>query len=233
MCAMILVTVFLIGIADPSWGLPPELINLEQSMTMETIKLPKPVAKGAVSVEEALLKRRSVREFSRSAISLEEIGQLLWAAQGITDQARGLRTAPSAGALYPLELSLVAANVKGLPVGVYRYSLGRHELARTHSGDIRQELSHAALDQDAVRNAAAVIVISAVYERTAVKYKSRSTRYVHMEVGHASENVFLQAVALDLGTVVVGAFQDDEVKKIVGLKDEEAPLYLMPVGKAK
>jgi len=196
----------------------------------ETIKLPEPVQDSKTSIEKAIRKRRSVRSFSESPLTLAEVSQLLWAAQGITN-TRGLRTVPSAGALYPLEIYLVAGNVDALPDGVYHYGPIRHELVRVIAGDKRPELCAAALGQTSVRNAAAVIVFAAVYERTTVKYGARGVQYVHMETGHAAQNVSLQAVPLHLGTVVIGAFQDAEVRKVLKMSDREQPLYVMPVGR--
>jgi len=202
-----------------------------QSSAMETIKLPKPRQSSSVSVEEALLKRRSVREFGRGALTIEEVAQLLWAAQGITEPVRGLRTSPSAGALYPLEMYVVAANVTGLAPGVYKYRPRQHDLAKVGDRDVRPELSRAALEQEFIRDAAIDLVFAAVIERTAVKYGARTTRYVNFEIGHASENVFLQAIALRLATVVVGAFYDEDVKKVVGMDTRESALYIMPIGR--
>ena len=196
----------------------------------ESIKLPDPILKGDKSIEEALVERRSVRAYTDEPLTLTEIGQLLWAAQGIT-RPGGYRTAPSAGALYPLEVYLVAGNVSGLPAGVYRYNTHEHALEKISEGDKRSMLSQAALGQEAVKNGAAVIVITAVYERTTVKYGDRGIQYVHMEVGSAAENIYLQAAALDLGTVFIGAFNDEEVKEVLGLPAEEQPLCIMPVGR--
>ena len=209
-----------------------ELIDTMPEYKSETIKLPKPKYNSDTSIEEALFKRRSVRSYKDSTLTLAEISQLLWAAQGITSSG-GLRTAPSAGALYPLEVYIVAGNVDGLPNGVYHYRSHTHELAITVKGDKRNELCKAALGQTSVRNAAAVIVFSAVYERTSKKYGDRGIQYVHMEIGHAAQNVFLQAVPLELGTVVIGAFYDDAVKKALKMLDSEQPLYIMPVGRIK
>ena len=192
------------------------------------IPLPGPVTTGEASLESLLQQRRSVREYRDAALDLPTIGQLLWAAQGITDP-RGLRTAPSAGALYPLELYVVAGNVEGLAPGVYHYQPDRHQLQQTLPGDQRDLLARAAHGQSWVRTAAAVIVITAVYERTTGKYADRGIRYVHMEVGHAAQNLFLQAEALGLATVVVGAFEDDAVAALLGLPGDAQPLMLLPV----
>ena len=174
--------------------------------------------------------RPGVRE--GGALTLAEISQLLWSAQGITDP-EGRRTAPSAGALYPLEVFLVAGGQDELPAGVYRYRPQGHDLIPVVQGDQRAKLAAAALEQDWLNDAPATIGIAAVYERTARKYKQRAERYVLMEVGHAAQNVHLQAVALDLGTVVVGAFDDAEVKRVLTLAVNEEPLCLMPVGKPR
>ncbi|MEW6416825.1 MAG: SagB/ThcOx family dehydrogenase [Nitrospirota bacterium] len=196
----------------------------------EIIKLPEPAYKSNTSVEEALLKRRCVRDYKDKPLTLAEVSQLLWAAQGITGSF-GFRTAPSAGALYPLEVYIFAGNVRDLPGGIYRYRPHKHGIEMVVKGDKRNELCSAALNQSSVRDAPAVIVFSAVYERTTVKYGERGIRYVHIEAGHAAQNVFLQAVSLNLGAVVIGAFYDDEVKKIMKMPDREQPLYIMPVGR--
>ena len=196
----------------------------------ERIKLPEPHFKSNTMVEEALQRRRSTREYGEVPVSLVEVSQLLWAAQGITD-LQGHRTSPSAGALYPLELYILAGDVKDLPPGIYSYNPHRHELIRVEQGDRRMELCTAALGQLSVKKAPAVIVFSAVYERTTVKYGERGMRYVHMEAGHAAQNVYLQAVTLNLGTLVIGAFNDDAVKKVMKMSDREQPLYILPVGK--
>ena len=196
----------------------------------EIMGLPQPRHDSGVSLEKALLERRSIREYKDEPMTLAEVSQLLWAAQGITNP-RGFRTAPSAGALYPLELYIVAGNVENLPGGVYKYKPNAHELVNIAEGDRRRELSSAALNQGSVSNGALVIVFSAVYERTTVKYGERGIRYVHIEVGHAAQNVYLQAVSLNLGTVVVGAFNDNEVKKVMNMRDNERPLCIMPVGR--
>ncbi|MEW6003140.1 MAG: SagB/ThcOx family dehydrogenase [Nitrospirota bacterium] len=193
------------------------------------IKLPEPKYDSDTSIEEALLKRRSHRDYKDRPLTLFEVSQLLWAAQGITDP-RGFRTAPSAGALYPLELYIVAGNVKELVEGIYKYKPRKHELIGILRGDKRIELCNAALGQPYVRNAAAVIVIAAVYERTTAKYGERGIRYVHTEAGHVAQNIYLQSVSLNLGTLVIGAFSDEGVKKIMKLTDKEQPLYMVPVG---
>jgi SagB-type dehydrogenase family enzyme len=190
------------------------------------IKLPKPKEKGSTSIEETLNKRRSVRDYKRDPLSLEQVSQLLWAASG-----RNLyrRTAPSAGATYPLEIYLVVGKVEGLEPGIYHYSFPTHSLEMTKEQDIRNRLSRAALGQEMIEEAPIDIVIVADYNRTASHYGQRGSRYVHMEVGHVGQNVSLQANGLSLGTVMIGAFEDEQVKEVLGIKEE--PLYIIPVGK--
>jgi len=194
------------------------------------IELPEPRYDSDVSVEEALLNRRSVRQYTGEPLTIQEVSQLVWAAQGITDP-RGLRTAPSAGALYPLELYVVVGDVEDLAVGVYKYRPQEHELEKVLEGDVRAELADAALGQASVRTAAIDIVISAVYERTTVQYGDRGIRYVHLEAGHAAQNLCLQATAMDLGIVTAGAFTDDQVKEVLNLPENEQPLYIIPIGR--
>ena len=194
------------------------------------LALPTPRFESQTSIEEALQSRRSVRTYSPEPLTLVEVSQLLWSAQGLT-HPNGLRTAPSAGALYPLDIYLLAGNVTGLPAGLYHYQPRDHKLIQIGTGDKRQDLFEAALQQAPVRDAPVVFVISAVYERTTGKYGQRGIRYVHMEVGHAAQNVYLQAESLGLGTVFIGAFYEDEVKAILQISEEETPLGLMPVGR--
>jgi SagB-type dehydrogenase family enzyme len=190
------------------------------------IKLPKPKEKGSTSIEETLNQRRSVRDYKKGPLSLEQISQLLWAASG---KNRYRRTAPSAGATYPLETYLVSGEVEGLEPGLYHYSYSSHILERTKDQDIRSRLSQAALGERMIKKAPASIIIASDYDRTTGYYGQRGIRYVHMEAGHVGQNVSLQAVALKLGTVMIGAFEDKQVKEILGIKEE--PLYILPVGK--
>ncbi len=206
------------------------IFALKAQLPSKEIRLPEPHLDGTVSIEKALRSRRSVREFSNAPLELSQIAQLAWAAQGITG-VEGHRTSPSAGGLYALELYVVAARVNGLPAGIYRYETTTHEVISCTQGDMRQQLSRAALEQTSISRSAAVFVLSAVYERISSKYGERGIRYAHLEAGHAAQNLLLQAVALDLGTVLVGAFDDAKVKRVLSLSKEEVPLYLIPVGK--
>jgi SagB-type dehydrogenase family enzyme len=191
-------------------------------------KLPPPDTLGLVTVEQALWHRRSVRRFAGDSLSIRQVGQLLWAAQGLN---RGLvgRTAPSAGATYPMELYLVAGKVRGLRPGAYHYGLDGHYLTLMKGGDHRAELAAAALGQSSISSAPAVLVLAADFSRTAQRYAERAPRYVYMEAGHVGENVYVQCEALGLGTAMIGAFQDDRVKKLLGIEQE--PLYIMPAGR--
>jgi SagB-type dehydrogenase family enzyme len=200
--------------------------------TQAALSLPAPRLEGPLSVEGALLARRSIRDFRAGPLALEEAAQLLWATQGITAALPGgLRTAPSAGALYPLEVALVAGAVSGLAPGVYRYLPRRHALRPVCEGDLRAGLAAAALGQSWIAEAACALVLAAVYRRTTRKYGPRGERYVHIEVGHVGQNVYLQARALGLGTTMVGAFRDAEVRRLLDLEADEAPLAILPVGR--
>ena len=194
------------------------------------VRLPKPQLDGHVSLEQSLARRRSIRNFSNKPLSLQEVSQLLWAAQGITS-SHGFRTAPSAGALYPLKVYAVAGNVDKLTAGVYLYDPGEHELHIATEGDLRSALTGAALGQDAILGGAVNIIFTAIYEKTTWKYGQRGIQYVHMDAGHAAQNVCLQATALGLGTVTIGAFRDEKVSEVLKLRRDEVPLYILPVGR--
>lgn len=208
------------------------ILFLAQSASIEGVqmKLPTPRLESSVSIEAALHERRSIREYADAPLALAGLAQLLWAAQGVT-AVNGFRTAPSAGALYPLAVYVLVGNVVDLPAGIYQYHPQGHTLSRIVEGDKRKELMHVALEQSALRDAAAVILIAAVYERTTAKYGTRGVRYVYMEAGHAAQNVYLQAISLDLGVVAIGAFDDAGVKRVAHLSEREQPLYLLPIGR--
>lgn len=213
------------------WWLVPVLALVSTGVTAQTISLPSPRTSGDVPVESAIQQRQSVRRFSDEALTLAEAGQLLWAASGSTvDGVSGpTRAAASAGGLYPVASYLVAEQVDGLEPGVYRYRWGSHELETVRSGSRLGQLHRAALLQGAVRRAPAVIVIAADYEVTERRYGERGTeRYVHMDAGHAAQNVHLQATALELGSVPIGAFSDRQVRRTLGI--DLTPLYIIPVG---
>jgi SagB-type dehydrogenase family enzyme len=202
----------------------------QKELAKETIKLPKPDFTGRKSLEETIKERRSVRKLSSAFLTIDEISQLLWAGQGISSKG-GYRTAPSAGALYPLELFLVSGDIHDLSQGIFKYNPNRLELIKQVDGDVRKNLAHAALDQEFIEKAPATIIVSAIYKRTTSKYGERGIKYAHIEVGHAAQNISLQAVALNLGTVMVGAFYDNKVKEILKPEEDEQPNYLIPIGK--
>lgn len=202
----------------------PQLV--EQSSVLQPsgeIAMPAPSLEGEMSLEEVVANRRSLREFTEQPLSMEEISQLLWAAQGITDP-RGLRASPSAGALYPLELYVAVAE------GAYHYLPQAHTLQVISEEDIRHHLWEAGLSQGALQQAPSIFVIAGVYQRTEAKYGERAERYVKLEAGHAAQNILLQAVAFGLGAVPIGAFYDDRVQAALALSPDHQPLYLIPVG---
>ena len=201
-------------------------------MTPQLISLPSPFFNSSHSIERVIHQRRSTREYADEALSLAEISQLLWAGQGITDRS-GYRTAPSAGALYPLELYLIVGNVCNLTSGIYHYRPEQHDLKITQAGDKRSSLFSSALKQECIINGAVIIVIAAVDERTFSRYGNRTKRYIYTEVGHVAQNISLQAEALNLGTVMVGAFEDSQVKRVLALPDNERHCYMIPIGRKR
>jgi SagB-type dehydrogenase family enzyme len=201
-----------------------------------SIELPSPRFEGSLSLERALFERESVRSFAESAVSLEYLGQLLWAGNGMqVDAISGpTRTAPSAGGLYPQELYVFSGNVEDLEPGVYRYEPDGHELIRLIDGDRRRELARASLNQRFISDAPATIVVGGVIERTRAKYGTRGAeRYVYMDAAASAENIFLQATALGLATLTVGAFDDNRVSGLMGSESDVQPLFIMPIGYPK
>lgn len=202
----------------------------EQMPPVQVIQLPAPSLSGDLSLEAALNMRRSVRDYGDRPLRIQEVAQLLWAAQGVTEPRRGLRTAPSAGATFPLEIFVAAGNVSGLAAGLYRYRPLSHTLESVIPGELRSALQRVSLNQSSVGQAPAVFIITALPERTEARYGGRAMRYVLMEVGHAAQNLCLQAVALGLGSVVIGAFHDADLAAVLSLPPGETPLYVIPVG---
>jgi len=184
-------------------------------------------------LEEVIAGRRSVRDFTPEPISQLQLSQILWSAQGITDTSWKHRAVPSAGATYPLEIFVVCGTngVEAIDGGIYGYNIDSHSLTLLHKGDVRSELARAALGEEGIYEAPVDIVICAVYSRTLARYGSRGERYVHMEVGHAGQNIYLQATALGLATFAIGAFDDEQVREVLRLDKEYKPLYIMPLGK--
>lgn len=217
-------------------------LQAKRTNSQVTIKLPPPQLKGKVSLEETILRRRSVRRYRKEPLHLSQLSQILWAAQGITG-TRAFRAAPSAGATYPLEIfvfvgkqGVIVSEAKQAPqelqAGIYHYEVNSHSLNLQKPADFRPDLARATLDQEFIMEAPVDIVICALYHRTSYRYGRRGERYVHIELGHVGENIHLQAVALGLATVEVGAFHDEEVGKVLDVEERIRPLYIMPVGKA-
>ena len=173
-----------------------------------------------------------MRDFRADSLTITAVGRLLWAAQGVT-HPEGLRTAPSAGALYPLEIYLAAGAVEQLEAGLYRYLPGKHALEKIKNADLRKDLCNASLQQSWIAKAPAVVVITAVYQRVTKKYGERGVRYAQIEAGAAAQNIYLEATALGLGTTYVGAFDDDRVGDLLQVPAGEFPLAVMPVGKPR
>ena len=206
----------------------------EKTKTMNNkskIILPEPNRKDGPSLEEVIEKRRSERDFKDEPPAIEDLSLILWAGQGITDKERGLRSSPSAGALYPLVFYIDIKNINGLNPGIYRYEPEGHFLILKQDKSRREEIYRAALEQNWIKEAPALIIMNAHYHKVTIKYGERGIRYTHMEAGHSSQNIYLQTTSLGLGTVAVGAFNDDAIKNILGVDSD--PLYLMPIGKVK
>ncbi len=195
-------------------------------MSLE-IKLPEP--NKSTPLSQLLLKRRSIRKYGRGSLKLEEISQILWATYGLVDKNR--RVVPSAGATYPIEVYVFVKNVENLKPGIYKYDENRNTIVLVREGDFSKELASACLNQDWVYKAPVNIVLVAIYERTTSWYGERGFRYIYMEAGHAGQNIYLVSTELNLGTVAVGAFHDEDVKRIIGLGDEYIVLYVFPIGR--
>jgi SagB-type dehydrogenase family enzyme len=217
------------------WGVVTVMVTLfftaAAGLGADPIKLPPPSHQGKVSVAEALKKRRTMRQFAQRGLDLSQVSQLLWGTDGQSDP-RGLRTAPSAGATFPLEIYLVVGErgVTGLAPGLYHYRPDSHTLELTHKGDLRSAVARASLHQTWMAEAPVMVVFAAEYRRCLARYGERGVRYTHMEVGHAGQNLFLQAEALNLSCGIVGAFEDRNLKEILHLPQPHEPLLIMPAG---
>jgi SagB-type dehydrogenase family enzyme len=215
-------------VITPKPAMPPQF----KEYRGERIRLPKPSFKG-MTLEDAILKRRSVREYTSRPLTILELSQLLFSAQGVTGEAYGtlLRTAPSAGALYPIEVYAIVNSVDGLRKGIYHYSVRDHSIALIREGEFGKSAMNGALKQEMMRDAGVVFVISAIFDRVRSKYGERGYRYAYMEAGHVSQNIYLQATSLGLGSVVVGAFIDDDINELIGVDGKkEAAIALHAVG---
>lgn len=207
-------------------------VKIEDQHPGVEINLPEPDTVGNMTLEKALTLRRSVRSYKDEPLSIFEVSQLLWAAQGITND-RGFRTAPSAGATFPLEMYAMVNNVDGLKKGLYHYSPQDNSIKMISDDDMSADIMKACLSQSMITEGGIVLIFAAIFDRITSRYGDRGIRYAHNEIGHAAQNVHLQAAALDLGTVVIGAYRDDEVEEILNLENDKRVLYLMPVGKLK
>jgi len=202
----------------------------EKVMGKIHISLPKPALAGPLSLEESIERRRSIRDFADDSLNLEQISQLLWAAQGITGSG-GLRAVPSAGALYPLEIYLLVGRVRNIDPGLYRFVPSGQRLLLLSKRPVFDELVDSVVFQNWVDDAAVALIITAVYERVTRKYGERGVRYAHLEAGCAVQNIYLQTVSLGLGTTVIGAFDDYRISKLLGLPKGENPLAILPIGR--
>jgi SagB-type dehydrogenase family enzyme len=200
----------------------------------DRIGLPSPFTTGGLPLAEGISQRRSVRSYSPEPILLFQLSQILWAAQGITDSQNDRRAIPSAGGTYPLEIYAVIGEngVETVNSGVYHYEVEDHVLHLLIPDDVRPELADAALNQDFISVAPVSLIICAIYDRALIRYSNRGERYVFIEVGHSGQNIYLQTTALGLRTVAVGAFKDEQVRKVLKLDSQVRPLYIMPIGKS-
>ena len=196
----------------------------EQKSATSVIDLPTPIIDGSTSIEKALSERRTARSYSDKPLSLADISQLLWAAQGITEPKRGLRTAPSAQASYLMKVYILAGKVADLTTGMYQYQPQGHKLAKIADGDIKANL-YSVTPQKPINNAPAAIVI------TGLSNKAKNPYWIYLEAGHIAQNICLEAVSRNVGTVTMAGFKPEEVKKALKLPDNEQPVYIMPIGK--
>jgi SagB-type dehydrogenase family enzyme len=196
------------------------------------MKLPPPTWEGTVPVERAIKQRRTIRAFISRALNLSQLSQLLWAASGVTENNGFKRAAPSAGALYPMDVYVVVGqgSVSSVEAGVYHYKPGEHRLSPVAHGDMRSLVAKASLSQMWMAAAPLTLVITTEYHRVMVKYGKRGIRYAMMEAGHIGQNIFLQAQALGLDAGIVGAFDDEKLSEVMNIPSVLEPLLLMPVG---
>lgn len=221
------------SLADMFGSKPKRPSQYKNYPEAKKVPLPQPEYRG-MTLEEAVSKRRSIRNYSDEPLDLKELSQLLYAAQGVSGKIYGtpLRTSPSAGALYPFEIYVIVNNVKDLDKGIYHFSVLDHGLELLKAGDFRSEIVAACLQQDILGKANVTFVLSAIPDRIRHKYGERGYRYIYMEAGHISQNIYLQSTSLGLGSVSVGAFFDADVNELVGVDGRnEAVMYLHAVGK--
>jgi SagB-type dehydrogenase family enzyme len=214
------------------WACKPD--TYKRYPSAPKVQLEPPKEEGGAPLWEVMRHRRSVRNFNNGPMTKSELSQLLWAAHGITNPESGFRTAPSAGALYPVETYLVINRVEHMDPGIYHYAVDMHELEHLQAGDFRIPVAQSALDQKMAYHASMVFIWTAIFERSKWKYKQRAYRYIYLDAGHIAQNVALAAVALNLGSCQVGALYDDEVNALLGVDGtEESVVYMTAVGKEK
>jgi SagB-type dehydrogenase family enzyme len=216
------------------WASKPETYKSYPSAPQTPLSSPR-TADGA-PIWDVLQQRRSIRRYQEAPMQEAELSQLLWASQGITFARgdHGFRTAPSAGALYPVETYLVVNRVEGIEPGVYHYFVPDHTLEQLKAGDYGAEISQAALDQEMAQRANVVFVWTGVFERSKWKYKQRAYRYVYLDAGHIAQNLALAAEALDLGSCQIAALYDDEANELLGVDEtEESAIYMTAIGKPR
>ena len=199
------------------------------------MQLPDPTTDGDVSLERTIHQRRTIRSFNGKALTLKQLSQLFWAAQGITESRGFKRAAPSAGALYPMDIygAVGGGCIETLNPGVYLYEPATHSFSLIQKGDSRRDIAMASLGQMWMSYAPITLVITAEYSRIMGKYGQRGVRYAMIEAGHIGQNIFLQSQAIGLKAGIVGAFEDQKVIHVMGIKDTHEPLLLMPVGYKK
>jgi SagB-type dehydrogenase family enzyme len=222
MLLVLMVTMFFL-VSFP--GATEKAFAQDKSAGAATIKLPAPKYSSDTSVEKALLERRSVRSYKAEPLTIPEIAQILWAAQGITGPKTGMRTVPSARGMYLIEIYLIAGDVTNFPAGMYKYVPQGHELIKIAEGNIRDDLFKTA-GQAQIRNAPVILLIAGKSAEA-----SGNSQFMYLEAGHVSQNVYLQAESLKLGTVTMAGFKADDVKKTLKLPTSEQPIYLMCIGK--
>lgn len=208
------------------------LYSVSNFAQQKSIPLPKPSYKSSVSFEETIYKWKATRNFKEQPLNLKQISQLLWAAFGTTIDgvSSATRVFPSAGAIYPLDIYVVVGNVKELEAGIYKYDFKKHSIELIKKGDFRKELTVSALNQYFINKAPVSFIWTASYDKMGRYAERGKTRYIHIDLGHSAQNLTLQATALGLGTVQVGAFKDEEVRNLLGLPKDKTPVYIMPVG---
>ena len=200
------------------------------------IDLPKPTTKGTMSFEEATSKRRATRAFTADPLTLAQVSQIMWAAQGITTTSGpAKRTVPSAMAMYPLTVYVVVGEgkVTDLPAGVYKYVTDGHKLELVRDGDHHADVVAAAMNQNSVQTAPITVVIAADSAKMKERFKERADSFVNIEVGAAGQNIQLESVCLGLASVTAGMFDPAKLREAVGAPDSQVPLYILPIGKAK